>query len=173
MDFTDLVIPVMVFVIFVGGAFTAYQVADGAQNQAAQVNATVTNETLTQQVGNWQLVSKSTEEFTAGFNDTVTVYNQSGVELTEGTDYEWNSTDGAIKYLDTANTQDGNSSNITYTYFENTEAVKDLSGPVGVITTAVGKSAYLVGGLGLVVLLLAVVGLVAKVFGESGPQTNR
>lgn len=173
MGFTKLVVPVMVFVVFVGGAFAAYQVADNAQDQAARSSETVTNETLTQQVGNWQLVSKSTDEFTAGFNDTVTVYNETGTQLEAGTDYEWNSTDGAILYKDTASTQDGNSSTITYDYEENTAVVKDLSGPLGAITTAVGESGYLVGGLGLVVFLLATAGIMAKVVGESGPRTNR
>lgn len=173
MNFSDLLVPVVVFVLFVAAGFAAYQVADLAQRDAAKTSKTVTNETLTQQVGNWQLVSKSTDQYTAGFNDSVTVYNETGHELTEGDDYLWNSTDGAIRYEDTASTQDGNTSNITYDYEENTQGVKDVSGPLGVVVTAVGDGGYLAGGVGLVVFLLVAVGLVAKYVGSSGPRTNR
>lgn len=170
--FRRFVIPVLVLVIVVGGAFAAYQVADSARDSAAQEADTVTNETLVQQVGTWQLVSKSTDEFTAGFNDSVTVYNNSSVELTEGTDYEWNETDGAIKFLDTDSTSDGDPANITYTYFENTQEVKRVAGPLDVIVTGLGKFGYAGGAIALVVFLLAVAAFVAKSWAK-GPKTNR
>lgn len=173
MVFKKVVVPIAVFVIFVSAGFGAYQIADAGQDQAAQQPRTVENETLIQQVGNWQLVSKSLDQFTAGFNDSVTVYNESGVELTEGTDYEWNSTDGAIKYLDTPRTQDGNTSNVTYVYQENTEAVKKLTGPLDVVTVGVGKAAYLAGGFGLILVLMAIGVVVAQWLSDTGPRTNR
>lgn len=173
MDFSRLVVPVFVFVIFVGGAFAAYQVADLGQDDAAKNLKTVENESISQQVGIWQLVSKSTDRYTAGFNDTVTVYNSSDVELEEGTDYEWNETDGAIYFYDTASTTDGNSANITYDYYENTEEVKEISGPIGVLTRGVGQMGYFAGGIALVIFLLALGGLLAKKFTDDGPRSNR
>lgn len=172
--FRKIVIPVFVFVIFVGGGFAAYQVADLGQKSAARDDGqTAVNETHIQQVGMYQFVDQSTEEFTAGFNDSVTVYNSSDTELVEGEDYEWNSTEGSIFFYDTANTDDGSAFNITYTYYKNTERVRELSGPLGVITGGLGQVAYFAAGLALVVLILAFGALVGSYLGDDGPQTNR
>lgn len=175
MAFKRLAVAVAVFVILVGGAFTAYYVADYGADSAAQEPAQVTNETISQQVDVWQFVGKATEEHTAGFNESVTVYNSSGVELTKGTDYEWNATRGTIAYRNTANVQDNVNGNITYTYFENTEGVQILSGPIGGITDAIGWLGVLGAGFSLIVLLLAVAALVARAFSGRGgpPRTNR
>lgn len=173
MEFKSVIIAVLLFVIFVGGSFTAYQIASTGQDAAAQHPETITNETLVQQVGTWQLVSKSTQQFTAGFQENVTVYNATGTKLTEGTDYRWNQTDGTIYFENTASTTDGANANITYTYYENTESVKTISGPLDVITTTLGRSGYMVGALGLVVILLTLGGILAKSFADSGPKSNR
>lgn len=173
MEFKSVIVATLLLVIFVGGSFAAYQIASTGQDAAAQQPKTITNETLVQQVDTWQLVSKSTQEFTAGFKQNVTVYNATGTKLTEGTDYQWNSTDGAISFEDTPSTNDGANANITYTYYENTESVKTISGPLGVITTTLGRSGYIVGALGLVVILLTVGGILAKSFADSGPKSNR
>lgn len=173
--FRSLIIPVLVLVIFAGGGFAAYQVADFGQKSAARgAGTTVTNESHVQQVGIWQFTDNSTNEFTAGFNDSVTVYNNSSVQLTEGEDYKWNATDGSIFLYDTASTTDGEPFTITYTYYQNTEEVQELSGPLSVITGGLGQVAYLAAGLALVVFILGFGAFVAKYLGSrGGPRTNR
>ena len=172
--FRGIVVPVLVLVLFVGGAFTVYQVSEFGQQSAARGDGqTVTNETHIQQVGLYQLVDKATATYTTGFNESVTVYNSSDVQLTEGTDYEWNETEGTILFYSTANTQDGASYNITYTYFENTGDVKTLAGPLEVLTIAIGNLGYLAAGLALVSLLIGFAIAIAKFVGDSGPTTNR
>lgn len=173
--FRQLVIPVLVMVIFVGGGLVAYQVADLGQKAAARDDGTtVTNESHIQQVGMWQFTSNSTNRFTAGFSSNVTVYNNSSTELVEGQDYEWNATDGSIFFYNTASTNDGDPFTITYTYFQNTEGVRELSGPIRVITEGVGSISYLAAGLALVVFVLGFGAFLAKYLGSrGGPRTNR
>lgn len=174
MVFKRLVIAVAVFAIFAAGAFTAYQVADLGQKDAPADPRNVTNETLIQEYDAYQFVPNATKEFTAGFDDNVTVYNNTSHELTEGEDYEWNETDGTIIYKDTASTDEGNESTISYTYYWNTQRVREVSGPLKALTQAIGRTGLLAGGLALVIFLVAFGGLVAKRIGGSDmPQTNR
>lgn len=174
-SFKSIVIPVLVLVIFVAGGLAMYQVADLGQKSAAKDDGTlVENETHVQRIGFWLLTDNSTAQYTAGFNDTVSVYNSSDVELEEGTDYEWNSTDGAVLFKDTESTEDGQTYNITYTYFQNTEQVRELSGPLDVITIGTGHAAYLAAGLAMVVFLLILGGVIAKYHRvRGGPRTRR
>ena len=115
----------------------------------ATEQVTVTNETVTQDVGNWTAVDAADKEGVKGFLDNEVVYNSSDTELTEGTDYEWNETDGTIKFLSTASTTDGNNANITYTY--------DYMGDDQVSTVQRISQAMLLGGVVIIVLFAAVV----------------
>lgn len=173
--FRSLVVPIMVFVIFVGGAFAAYQVADFGQMGAAHgPGTTVTNESHVQQVGIWQYTDNTTYQYTTGFGDSPTVYNNSSVRMVEGTDYEWNATDGGIYLYNTANTTDGAPFTITYTYYQNTEDVKHLNGPLSAITSALGNLTIFAAGLGLVVFIFGFGVFVAKYLNSrGGPKTNR
>lgn len=174
MALKKLAVAVMVFVIFSGGAFAAYQVANEGKDAAAATDQRVTNETISQQVGIWQLVGKATEDSTAGFgDDNVTVYNENGTELERGHDYRWNASDGAIYFNDTADTTDGENASVSYNYERNTQEVQEVDGPLSTITGAIGNVAFLAGGIALAVLLLAFAGFFAKNFGGSGPSTNR
>jgi len=174
MAFRELVIAVAVFTIFVTGAFTAFQVADLGQKDAPAEPRNVTNESIPQEYDAYQFVDNATLQYTAGFNESVTVYNNSSVELTEGTDYEWNETDGTILFKDTAKTNEGDPANISYTYLYNTQRVREVSTPINTIVQAIGRTGFLAGGLALVVLLIAFGGFVASKFNESSlPQSNR
>jgi len=167
------VIAVSVFAIFVAGAFTVYYVADIGQKNAPAEPRNATNESLVQENDAWQFVDNATKQYTAGFNDSVTVYNNSSVELTEGDDYEWNSTDGTIQFEDTAKTNEGEPANISYTYYHNTQAVREVSGPITIIVNAIGKTAFMAGALGLVAVILLFGGFVAQRFsGSSSPYSK-
>lgn len=115
----------------------------------ATEQVTVTNETVTQDVGNYTAVSAAGDEGVKGFLDDEVVYNSSDVQLTEGTDYEWNETDGTIKFLSTTDTTDGANANITYTY--------DYMGDDQVATVQRISQAMLLGGVVIIVLFAAVI----------------
>lgn len=173
MGLRRLVVPVIVLALVVGAAFSMYQVANAAQNDADRQLETQVNESLTQEIGVWQRTNKSVADFTTGFNNTTTVYNETNHTLTRGEDYKWNNSDGAIKFLDTQSTNDGNNATITYEYYRNTEDVRLLAGPLKTVAAAVGQLGFLGAGLALVVFLIALAGVMAKTFADSGPQTRR
>lgn len=173
MAFRRYATAIFVFVIVVAAAFTVFLVADAAEDSAAQTADSVDNETINQQVDIWQFVSKATEDRTAGFNESVTVFNSSGDELTKGEDFLWNASEGTINYQNTANVTDGENGNISYTYFRNTKEVNTISQIIDPVVALIGNGGLLVGGLGLVVVLLAFVTLVARFFSGNDFQSNR
>jgi hypothetical protein len=165
---------IIVFVAVVGIAFATLTIADAARNDGARVADSVDNESIVQEVGLWQFTNQALDDDTAGFNETVTVYNSSGDELTRGTDYEWNATDGSITYFNTANVTDGLTGNISYAYFRNTQPVNELAQIVAPVVALVSWSPLLVGGLALAMILLAAAALVGRYMGGSDrPRSNR
>lgn len=173
MAFRRYVLPILVFVLFVGGAYTMFLVVDAGSDSADRTPEYVENESINQQVGLWQFTNKALDQHTAGFNESVTVYNASDHELTKGEDYQWNASDGSIKYENTNDVTDGNTGTISYHYFENTEDVKGLSRVIGPLAGLVGQGGLLVGGLAIVVMLLAFAGLVSRFFSGNDFQSNR
>jgi len=145
----------VVFTIMTAGAFAAFQIANASEDAAARDLKTQTNESLTQTVGVYQLVDKATQGSTVSFNDTVTVYNNTSTQLTEGVDYEWNGTDGSIQFLSSANTTDGENATITYQYGELTDTAQDIGGVVGVIVALIEQLPIAVAGLGFSIIILA------------------
>lgn len=174
MEFQRVIIAVAVFAIFAVGAFTAFQVADISQKNAPANDQNVTNESIPQEYDAYQFVDKALLEYTAGFGANVTVYNNSSVELTEGEDYQWNETDGTIKFENTAATNESNPANISYTYYRNTQSVREIGGILGPMVDAVGKLPLFAAGLSLSVLLIVMGGFIAKrIGGNDLPARNR
>lgn len=173
MAFKKLAIFVGLFVIFTAGAFTAMQVADIGQDNAPAEQKNVTNETLVQEYDAYQYVDKALVQYTAGFDENVTVYNNTSVELTEGEDYEWNESDGTIRYHDTAKTNETNQSTISYTYYENTKDVKELSGPIRSLVEGLGLLPLMVGGIALCLFLIYIGGFIASKFTNGTMESNR
>lgn len=78
-------------------------------------------------------------------NETVTADGGS-VTLTEGTDYEWDTDDGSLRFFNTANTTEGETGNITYSYGTGREST-------GVVASVLGSLGQ---WLGLLFLMVAV-----------------
>ena len=171
--FRGIVVASAVLVVFAVGAFTAFQVADVGQNNAPDEPATAVNESIVVEYDSYQYVDNATDEFTTGFNNTTTVYNTNGTELDRGTDYEWNNSDGTILFLNTSATTEGDSANITYDYFTNTETVRDTSGPLTAVVEAVGWVGVAGTGFALVVLLLWFGWFIVSKIGNSGAPRSR
>lgn len=173
MAFRRYVAWTLFFVVAVAAAFTMYQVADLGGKAAAREPDSVTNESIVMETDIWQFVNKAVEANTAGFNETVSAENASGTDLEKGEDFEWNATEGKIKFLNTQNVTDGATGSINYTYFRNTERVGELDAVLGPVVSFVGQAGIWGAGLALVGILLALAALVAKFFGGDDFQSNR
>jgi hypothetical protein len=101
---------------------------------------TAENESVTQDVGNWTEVVRHDD--VVGYLDNETVYNEVDNELTEGTDYEWDTTNGSIYWYDTGDTTDGAEATVIYSYLQ-----------PAADSRALAHSTYY-GGLAVVVLVL-------------------
>jgi hypothetical protein len=122
------------------------------------VTDTVTNESIT--VNHGEYVAVDNASVATDFSQNVTVYNSSGSELTEGTDYEWAATNGSVKFLAAGSTTDGNTANITYTYTAHTENVRTVTGTV--------SSAFQLAGTAVLVVVAALILRITGTFGGSG-----
>lgn len=81
---------------------------------------TVTNESIT--VDYTQSVPVDKAGDVDGFDGGATVFNASGAELVNGTDYEWHPSNGSVTWINTTATSSGEDASITYTFFEQSEA---------------------------------------------------
>lgn len=125
--------------------------ASAAYDDAGEETTTVTNESITADVGNWTEVNAP--DYALEFKDDETVYNSSDVELVENTDYEWNTTNGSVKFLNTQNVSDGESMRITYNYTAKVPVARTIKGSTTLLFPA------------LAMLTLLSVGMVAVAIG--------
>lgn len=77
-------------------------------------------------------------EAVLSFEPNATVFNASGVELTNGTDYNYHPHNGSLTWIDTANTVDGESATVTYDYVVRAQHAKDAEGPLTIVAQAAG-----------------------------------
>lgn len=123
--------------------------------QAALENAgedrTVTNETWTPDAGNITELDDSKING-AYYDDEVDVYNDTGVPVDEGSDYEWFPTNGTVKAV-TGGALDGEASaTITYSYQETTGEERN-------VTALLAHQPQFMGYLLFVLLFLVFVGV--------------
>jgi hypothetical protein len=102
--FTILIVFLGLGILFAGGMNTGY---DNASTEYDVVNESITVD---------YSATVSVDESGESYSDTVDVYNDSGAELTDGTDYDWNATDGNVTWFNTSATVDGETATISYSY---------------------------------------------------------
>jgi len=83
--------------------------------KALSDTASVTDESWTVNIGSW--VKLNNNNFV---KDSEIVKNSSGTQMTKGTDYEMNYTDGSIKALSGSDLTDANSATISYDHYNTT-----------------------------------------------------
>lgn len=119
-------------------------------NFAANDNTTVLtveNESLTVNYSDPSAVDPAEEAL--GFEPNATVFNASGAELANGTDYEWRPSNGTVAWFNTTATTDGESASITYEYTTRTSRTRQLNVIMGIIAE-VWPLLILFAGLGVV-----------------------
>lgn len=98
--------------LFVALLLPAANIASSGE-ESTQLESVV-NETIEVNYSAAQAVDPSTEALS--FEPNATVFNDTGAELVNETDYTWRPSNGTIAWVDTANTTDGESANVTYNY---------------------------------------------------------
>lgn len=130
-------------VLLIVGLFVVSQVF-GAM--PASETRTVENETITIDVGNSTQVEQSHGEH---YYDNETVWNSTGSELTEGTDYEWHTDNASVQWFDTSSTNDGSDGNITYSFDQRPQMARDVLPTI--------SDSFSLGAVALIVLIAAVI----------------
>lgn len=95
---------------------------------------TVENESVTVNYSEPSQVDPALEPL--GFEPNATVFNSSGAELVNGTDYEWRPTNGTIAWFNTTSTTDGESASVTYEYHARSQRTRDINGVMFVLGKA-------------------------------------
>lgn len=101
-------------------------------------------------------VPVSAADYATSFDEDVTVADSgTGSELTEGEDYEWNSSDGTITALDES--YDNEDVDIDYTYHAPTETTRDIEGLLAWVTPLLTYGLFLLVTLGAALGLASVI----------------
>lgn len=108
---TGIVVFAVVLVAALGIMWAVGAEYDRAPEQAETVN----DEPIVVDKGNWTATDHP--DYALSFYDNETVRNSSGSQLSEGTDYEWNTTNGSVYWYESStDVTDGEEASITYSY---------------------------------------------------------
>jgi hypothetical protein len=138
-------------------------VAGVGLNPTAEQTTTAVNETDQVTVQYEGTISPSPDQRALLYydNETVTVNESTDTTpdtLTEGVDYDWHQRNGSLVFYNTAQTSEGDTANITYSYGTGGEAT-------GVVATILGS---LGGWIGLLFIMVAVGAVWKLTAGVSG-----
>ncbi|MDY6776206.1 MAG: hypothetical protein SV253_09085 [Halobacteria archaeon] len=137
----------------------ALLVADAGHSSVPTHTYTQTNESFTQDVGNYTNLSASSIDNATAFDDE-TVYNSSGHELVEGRDYDFDTEEISIRILSTQNTSDGSPAKITYSYTAKPESARTSTTVLSTVFGAVAPMLTFVVGIFVVLGGIMVLGRV-------------
>jgi len=133
------VVGVVLFLSMAGGAYADATVSKTIDNQSVTVD--YTNDS--------QLDATDVVEY-----GNATVFNASGAELTEGTDYNYDQANGTIDWINTTATTGGSTATVTFEYVTHQEEarlvatiVEPLSAVMGLLPWLVGVGAVLYYGI--------------------------
>lgn len=150
--------------VLVGVLGVAWAVSAEYQD-APETNYSVSGEQITADVGNATTVDAP--DFALRFRDNETVRDSDGTVLTEGSDYEWNTSIGAIQWLSSPEYADGETMSVDYAFVGKTPEARQLRNVL-----AVPIEVILPAGI-LVVAAMALAGLGAGVYALFGGRSRR
>lgn len=149
------------------GIGVAWSAGAAYQDTPEEVHTTE-NETIVVDYQNKTAVDAP--DYALTFYDNESVYNSSGAELVEGTDYTWNTSTGEVTWKNTSSTSDGENATITYSYdakIANARAMRDVIAlPIRLALPAAILVALVVSVAGLAIALVTLSG------GGSSPTTR-
>lgn len=119
--------------VIVIGAFAVLAVAGAGYQNTPTPQQSVTNESIIVEYDAWQQVDAAQDDAFVKSFDNETVRNSTGATLTEGTDYEYNASDGTIIFLSTSSTTEGNTGEIDYDHVSHTDETQrwhDVIAPI-------------------------------------------
>lgn len=124
-------------------------VTEAALEDAGE-DVVVTNETWTPDAGNVTTLDDSNRDG-AFYSHTVTVYDENGTEMENGTDYQWFVDNGTVKALTGGGLDGDSSATITYEYQQTTAEQRQFAAALANLPQALG----IIAPLGLAILFLA------------------
>jgi hypothetical protein len=124
MNYRPLVTGALLLAIVLVFAIGASWAVGAAYSDTPDATETVTNESLTAQIDTWQQVDSP--NYTRSFYDNETVYNSSGAALTEGSDYEWLTSNGSVYFNSSGSVSSGDDVTISYAYTAPPETARQL-----------------------------------------------
>lgn len=92
-------------------------------------------------------VEVTPERNATSFLDNETVTNSTGAQLVEGTDYDWNTSTGAITFYNTTATTDGNTATASYEYNAYSDRTLAMKGVISTLFRLLAAASLLGGGL--------------------------
>jgi len=105
--------------------------AVGAEYEdAPEEDHEVLDETQSADIGNWTRVDAP--HFAISFYENETIVNSEGVTLSEGSDYDFNSSDGTVYYYNTTDVSDGENMSIDYYYRARIEQARNIKSILGI-----------------------------------------
>lgn len=108
------VLPLLGLVVFLALFVPALSAGIGSVAQDEGPATTVDSESITVDYDEPVRV----EERGDAYDETVTVRDEDGNALEDGVDYEWNAIIGAVEFIDTASTEEGEVGEIDYVSYE-------------------------------------------------------
>lgn len=114
----------------------------GASYQESGYEHTVTNEAVIVDDGNTSQVDAPDYTFT--YSDSINVTVSSG-QLKAGEDYTWNSTTGTITWINTSNSEDGETARVDYSYTAPTQGTHNRTNVLSLASRAVPYAALALG----------------------------
>lgn len=135
--------------------------AVGAEYQSApETVESVSNESITADLNNDTAVDSPS--YALRYYDNETVRNSTGHQLTEGSDYEWNTSTGEISWYNTSSVDDGEAMEVDYSYDAKTQKARTVKSVFSALFEVILPSSI------LVIVAMTVIALAAGVLSLFG-----
>lgn len=142
----------MIFLLVFFASAMSVSYTGVAKNEDVNQQAEITGEEMTIDYGNESFVDVEATIY----SDNVTIQSPGAGTLEEGTDYEWDEVRGAVLWLNSTNTEDGNEATIDYTAFEPPEETQNIQALLTPLS------------ISLPYVFLAICGFAALAYGRKG-----
>jgi hypothetical protein len=148
-----LVSGVLVFAIVLVGVIGVTWAVSAQYEASPTVNYSAVDDPHVADVGNTTQVDAP--DYALSYLDNETITDSSGTQLSEGTDYEWNTSTGEIYWYNSTDVEDGEEMKVEFAYRGKTEQARSAKSILAIPIDLVFPAAL------LVVVAMSVAGLAA------------